>query len=221
MESSNLPRPTQADYEKLLKLEKNDKWTDEYLDWLNRFDWSTALFKEKGKYGLKTALGEVLLPVAFEDFMMLTSQMLKKGDLVVTQQNGLWGVIIADGMGTWQVEPSYDYVGYPNTLTHVCRDGKWGVLNVKTGKFLIPLECDMVYAHSGFMFMNGVGSYEKDGKTGIIREDGSFTEAIFEDVVIDPEDLVRVKLNGQWGFIKEDGTFTTDEDDEVWVPYDD
>ncbi len=216
MENNKLPRPTQADYEKRLQLEKNNDMSDEYLNWLNSFDWSAEIFEENGKHGLKSALGEVLLPAAFDDFMMLTSALVYQGDLVVTQQNGLWGVIVADGKGTWLVEPQYNYIGYPNTLTNVCKDKKWGVLNILTGEFLIPLECDMVHAHSGFMFINGIGSYEKDGKTGIIREDGAFTEAIFEDVDIDSEDLVRVKLNGEWGFINEQGAFTTDEDDDVW-----
>ncbi len=214
-----LPRPTQADYEKLLQLEQNDDSDDEYLDWHNRFDWSAEVFEENGKHGLKSALGELLLPAVYDDFMMLTSESLNKGDLVVTQQDGLWGVIVADGKGTWLVEPIYNYIGYPNPITNVCKGKKWGVLNIVTGEFVIPLECDMVHAHSGFMFMAGIGSYEKDGKIGIVREDGSFTDAIFEDVNIDLEDLVRVKLDGQWGFINEQGAFTTDEDDDVWVPY--
>ena len=219
MENEKLPRPTQADYDKLLQLEEEKRFNDEYMELFDNFDWSVQTFEENGKYGLKSAVGEVLLPAAFEDFMTMTGDVLRKGDRVVTLHNGLWGVIIADGTGTWMIEPQYDYIGYPQYLTPVCKDDKWGVLNISTGEFLIPLECDSVGADRGLIFVNGLGYYEKDGKTGIIRMDGVFTEAIFEDTDFEPEGPVRVMLNGEWGYINEQGNFTTNEDDDVWCFY--
>ena len=219
MENNQLPRPTQADYDRLLQMEETSSYNDEYMELFNKFDWSAQTFEDNGKYGLMSAVGEVLLPAAFQDFMIMSGDVLRRGNRIVTQQNDKWGIIIADGTGTWLIEPQYDYIGYPQYLTPVCKEGKWGVLDMNTGMYLIEPECDMVHADQGLMFVNGIGSYEKDGKTGIIREDGVFTEALFEDTDFEPEGPVRVKLNGQWGFINEQGTFTTDEDDDVWCFY--
>ena len=219
MEASKLPRPTQAQYDRLLQLENEKQFNDEFMELSNSFDWSAQTFEENGRYGLKSAVGEVLLPANFEDFMTMTGDVLRKGNRIVTQQNGKWGIILADGTGTWTIEPQYDYIGYPHHLTAVCKDDKWGVLDVSTGEFLIPLECDMVYGDRGIMFVNGLGSYKKDGKIGIIRLDGAFTEALYEDTDFEPEGPVKVKLNGQWGFINAQGNFTTDEEDDLWCFY--
>jgi hypothetical protein len=131
MNENKLPKPTPADYEKRAgfdKLFKEEKVTNElnseYLDLMNSFDWGAELIYEGTSVGLKTSLGEVILPPLFEDFRMMTMQELKKGDRDVTQLGGKWGVIIADGTGTWLIKPEFDYIGYPNQVTHVCKDGK-------------------------------------------------------------------------------------------------
>lgn len=213
------PKPTPADYKKREELERKDFAGVEHNEFMAAFDWETELFEKDGKYGLRTALGEEIVPPAFEDFRLLRPAELEHGDRVVAQHNGKWGVLIADGRGAWLVEPEYDYIGYPNNLAPACIGEKWGVINIPANKSLIPIECDMVHVDHGFLFINGIGSYEKDGKTGIIREDGAFTEAIFEDTDLDFEGALKVKLNGEWGFINEHGTFTTDEEDDRWCFY--
>jgi hypothetical protein len=209
MEEIKLPRPTPADYLKRKEIEKTDQ--DAWVDIMNSFDWSHELTKAGELVGLKTALGEVLLPPLFENFTMMTKQELKKGDRVVTQQGGKWGVILADGTGTWLAKPEYDYIGYPNDITHVRRNGKWGVLDLRKGEFLIEPECEMVYDNSGFLFCNRIGFYKKDGKYGVLADWGAHTEPVFEKVEMEPDGYVKVKFNGEWGFIGEDNKFTSDE----------
>ena len=135
-----------------------------------------------------------------------------KGVRVVVEVNGKFGVVIADGIGTCLIEPEYDFIGYPNDIVHVCKNGLWGVLNIATGEYLIPPDCESVSNDNGFMFTNGIGYYEKAGKLGVIRDDGAFTEAIYDEVDGFPDEVVKVKLNGQWGYIDENKKFTTDED---------
>ena len=211
MTNRNLPRPTRQDYDKLLQLEKRHNWSDRHIDWLNSFDWSAEAFEENGRRGLKSAIGDILLPAEFEDFKLLTGAVLHHGDRITTKQGGLWGVIIADGKGTWLVEPRYDYIGYPNTLTQACLKNQWGVLNILTAEFLITLECDSVHTHNGSMFCCSTGTYEKQGKIGILFENGSFTQAMFDEVDLSAAKPLRVKRNGKWGFLNESGHFTSDE----------
>ena len=213
----NLPKLTSADYAKLRELEnnlKNNKGGDHScLNFQNSFDWSAYIFEKDGKYGLKSAIGEIVLPANFEDFKLLSNTDIQNGDKVVVKQNGKWGVLKAGGEGTWLIDPEFDYIGYPNNFTHVCKNDKWGVLNIPERKFLIPLECDTIQSDGGFMFINGVGIYEKDGKLGLVTENGEFTEPVFNDTDWDMEGGVKVLQNDQWGYVNEDGQFTTDEDE--------
>ena len=220
MKKENRRKPTLADYRKRDEyndLQKAGKLTEEqnldHLEFLNSIDWTDELFCENGKYGLKSPIGELLLPPLFDNMKTLSSTGLCKGERVVVQQNGKWGIALADGIGTWLIQPEYEFIGYPNNLTAVCLDGKWGVLNISKNDFLIPPECDRIYIDGGFMFVNGMGVYEKNGKSGIISDDGSFTEAIFEDVIIELDEFVKVNYEGQWGYVDKNNLFTTDEDE--------
>jgi hypothetical protein len=178
------------------------------MDVLGAYDWSTYVVKEGDKIGLKTKEGEIILPPQIDDIRQLMEKEPQKGDLVVAQVKGKWGIIAADGKGTWIIEPGYDKIGYPNNLTYVQKDGKYGVLDLSKREFLIPLACDKIWDDMGFMFTNGIGYYEKGGKIGVIDESGRFTDAVFEDVDGEPEGLVKVKYNGKWGFVREDNGFT-------------
>lgn len=211
----NLPRPTEAEYQKREALEKRNEngWDDDYLDIMNAYDWSTEIFGSGKNWGLKNALGKVILEPSYEDFQMLSHSELKAGDWVVAQKNEKWGVLKIDGPGTWKVEPEYDYIGYPNNLTAVCRNNKWGILDISKNEFLIPLECESIYVENGFMFVNGVGFYEIKGKTGVITNDGRYSASLFEAIDCEPHELIKVKLNGQWGYLDENMNFTLDEDE--------
>lgn len=213
-----LPKPTPGDYAKRKQLEERSmkSTVDEsvYLNLMNSFDWSARLFRRKDRYGLKSALGEVLIPAKFEDFMMMTQQEIKNGDLVVTRDKGKWGVLKADGRGTWILKPEFEYIGFPNNITFVCKDGKWGVIDILKGKYLIEPECDEILHDRGFMFINRVGFYVKNEKYGVIMDWGAFTKPVFEDYGGDIDaGPVKVKYRGRWGYINEKNEFTEDEDD--------
>lgn len=215
MNENKLPKPSAADLLRLQELEKEQNevgWSNVYVDLWNSFDWSPELIMEGDKCGLKNAFGEMILPVEFEDVKLLSSTLVETGDRVVVMKNGKWGVALADLNGTWLVKPEFDYIGYPNDITHLKKDGLWGIMDISRGEYLIPPECEHVDGSNGFMFINGVSSFKRDGLWGVIVADGSFTDAVFEDIDLEPEEWVKVKFNGQWGFIDENNKFTLDED---------
>lgn len=183
------------------------------MDLMNAFDWSTEAFGEGKKWGLKNPLGEVIVKPLFEDFMMLSSSELEIGDKVVAMKDGFWGVIFIDGTGSWLIEPEYDFIGYPNIITHVRKGDKWGVLNLDKKELLIPVDCEYIDNDMGFMFTNGIGSYKRAGKWGVVTHYGAFTEAIFEETELFPEEWVKVKYEGEWGYLNEDMKFAPDEDE--------
>lgn len=224
MKNEQKPKATTVDYEKreTLIAELKTNWTSEanavLLEIMNSLDWDTELIQEGDKCGLMNWRGEILLPPVFEDFVLLSGlagkyREMKIGDRVSAKKDGKWGVVVADGIGTWIVDPVYDCVGYHNNLTYVCIGGKWGILNIPEGKYLIEPVCDSVVDNDGFLFCNGIGFYRKDGKYGVIGSWGGYTDPIFEDYEGAPEGAVRVMYNGEWGYVTEEGGFTLDSDE--------
>ncbi|MBE0675469.1 MAG: WG repeat-containing protein [Bacteroidales bacterium] len=225
-----LPRPSATEYEKRkeyeTKLHNNwlDKLNDEYMDFINSFDWDTDVIRRKGKHGLKNPLGEIILPPIFENLKLLSARRgkageLKKGGWVVACMDGKWGVAVADGKGTWIVKPEYDYIGYPNDITFFQKDDKWSIMKVSTGEFLVK-DCEEVPSWNGFMFMNRVATYKKDGKWGVMMDWGAMTEPIFDGVGGDTDDgPVEVIYNGINGYINKENAFTMDEDEGYYRYY--
>lgn len=209
MENDQLPKPSKEQY---AIFNENDENLD--LDFLNAYDWSTELIEKNGKYGLVNCIGETLLHPNFEDFQMMSAHDIKTGDRVVTKLNDKWGIITVDGgEGVWFVEPLYDFIGYPNTITSFLKGNKWGVMNTVSKEWILPLVCDKIYITNGFMFMNGVGAYEIGEKIGLISENGKFTDAIYDEVELDEEDFYKGRIGELWGYIAEDGQLVQDPDE--------
>ena len=220
MTTSNNPKPNKSIFElrKSLEQKLNTEWNEEvaeqHLNILNDYNWSTEIFKEGDKYGLKMWDDTILLPAVFDNFMTLTSEELNFGDKIVANLNGKEGVVLPEESGwKWILEPVFDYISYPNDLVAVQKGELWGVYCFSQAKYLIPLACEMIPLHNGFLFMNGIGLYKKDGRWGIINDAGEYTEALFDEVEEDIEGPVKVKLGEQWGFVQEDGTLSEEEDD--------
>lgn len=211
MEEEKRPKPSVENYNRFRELEKQmepGEWNEEWMELYDAYDWSPELVKEGDKVGLKNLLGEVILPTEFENLKLVANTIVEKGDRIVAIQEGKWGVVIADGTGSWLVKPEYDYIGYPNDITNVKIGEKWGILNIATGEYLVPPECEQVFENNGFIFINGIGFFKIGEKLGIITEDGDRTEAVFEAVDPAPTGWVKVLHDGKWGFIDENDLFT-------------
>jgi hypothetical protein len=191
---------------------------DDAHDFYNKFELSNEIYEENSKYGLCNCIGEILVLPLFDDFMLLSSKPLAPGNKVVAKQNGLWGIVQLDGeLGEWVVAPEYDYISYPNRIAGCLKDGKWGYLDTLENKFIIPLSCDRISLEGGFVFCNGIGTFEINGRWGVIRTDGEYTEAIFDEVEEEFDQAVKVRIGDVWGYVNEDGQFIEDADEAYYV----
>lgn len=219
MEDKKRPKPGPEDYLRFRELEQQmvpGEWDEEWVELYDAYDWSPELVKEGDKCGLKNLLGEIILPAEYDNFKLMDSAIVEKGDRIVAIKDGRWGVVIADGTGTWLVEPEFDYIGYPNDLTNVKKGDHWGVLNITNGEYLIPPHCEKVFENNGLIFINGIGYYQKEGKIGIITEDSDITEAIFDAVDPTPSGWVKVLCDERWGYIDENDQFTERPEDAAY-----
>ncbi len=223
-EEKHQPRPSPEVFQKFRELRKEalkvgyeDPIRHRYADMEQKYDMSAELFEDGEKWGLKNAIGEVILEPAYDNFKMMTHETLDTGDRVVAQLNDRWGVLKIDGKGSWIMPPEYDYIGYPNTITHAKKDDKWVIMDLAEKKILVD-NCESVDEWNGFMFGNDVGFYKKNGKHGVIMSSGQFTEPIFDDIDYDPDLFVKVYYEGKWGYINAQNEFTEDEDDAYYMP---
>ncbi len=213
-ELKTLPKPTIQDFEKRNQLAAN---SDAYFEMISSYDWSTVAYENEGKYGLKTCVGTILCNAIYDDFITISNSELNIGDKIVATVNDKNGIILLDGIGTWLIEPEYDYIGYPNNITIMKKDDKWGVYNLKEKSFIIPLICDWVSNENGFLFCNEIGFYGVANKTGVILSNGEFTKAIFDEVDLEDSGVVKVRYQNEWGYINEAGNFTNNEDDAYYI----
>jgi len=203
---------TKAKYYELFK--KNEMSTDDYYDFLNKYDWKPETFEEGSKYGLKYSYGKVLIPAILDNITLYSSWGAVDFDVVAAEQNGKWGFIKTDGTGDWLIQPQYDEVGFPNNMTFVRTREKYGVIDIYSAEVVIPIDCEMVFNNMGIIFTNGNAIFKKDGKFGLLNEGGQLTEAIFDEVeLLGLGDTVTVRIKDKWGWVNDKGEFTLDEDE--------
>lgn len=100
------------------------------------------------------------------------------------------------------------YISYPNRIAGCLKDGKWGYLDTLENEFIIPLTCDKIFIDNGFVFCNGIVTFEINGRWGVIRSDGECTDAIFDEVDVELDQAVKVRIGDVWGYVNEDGQST-------------
>ncbi|MCF8226005.1 MAG: hypothetical protein K9J30_09010 [Bacteroidales bacterium] len=181
------------------------------------FDLSSEVFQEGEKWDIKNAIGEVILEAKYDNFMTMTHEDLDTGDRIVTELDGKWGILKIDGPGTWIVEPGYDFIGYPNQITHMIKGDKWRIMDIVKKEVLVD-DCDSVDNNMGFCFSNGVGFFEKNGKHGVMMEWGQHTDAVFDDIDFNHHEWVKVQYNGKRGYINKQNEFAEDEEAVFYRP---
>ena len=215
MENVELKVPTEQDYnkaEELFELYQNGA-ENKYEELIAKFDWEPIVFEENGLKGLKTAYDKVLIPAMVDEFYILSRSFHRFADKLTVVIDNKYGIIETDGSGDWIVEPEYDYIGFPNIITHVKKGDKWGLLNIRDNKLVVSLDYDSMSNNNGFFFLNGIGVLVKGDKIAIAMEKGDVSKAIFDEIEQPVEGEVKVKMNGEWGYINEEGGFTSNIDD--------
>ena len=235
MEEEQKPKATPIDFVKraaLSELAKNSDPSDsEYYsrladirDWISCYRWYPELVFEGDKCGIVSLLGEVILPVEFEDIKFIDF-LIEKQSVVSTKKNGKWG-LVKTFTGESLTGFIYDYMPpIDENIIPVMKNGKWGYIR-ESGELLTPIEYDMIFNMRYFppIYLNsqsadleitlfgGISLFEKDGRYGVT--DGlNISKPVF-DAIYPPNDspFIEGTRDGIPGYIDENGEFTTDEE---------
>ena len=147
-----------------------------------------------GKYGCVNKSGEwVLLPFAEHIFLF-------NNGYATIKNNGKYGII--DSQGNIKIPIKYDYINHIKTTTVavVRKDNKRGLIEIKSGTFLTPLEYDNI-----FYLNEDLLHIKKDNLFGIMNLSGRIeVPCIYDDFERYPPAVRRFFVylrNGKWGFL--------------------
>lgn len=213
-----LPRPDQQQYDRCVAIWAAKEMTPEEEAFFDGFDLSAELFGEEGALGLRSAVCDVLLPPLYDDILFRSVPPYSVGSRFTVVRGGRYGVVRSSGADEpVQLVPAiYTYIGRPNAHAHFCADGKWGVLDTRTGEHLIPAEYDSIDDHNGLMFMNSMATLRKDGRYGVMDTSLRVSQIIFDEVDAEFEQPVKVRIADRWGYVCADGGFTEDVELAAW-----
>ena len=167
----------------------------------------TEMFQENGQYGVKDAMGEVIVPAMFDSIPMVLSEEMKDCTIPVVK-DGKYGLVKPDGKGTMVVACEYDNIHFYNCYYYAVKDGKYGLYGMGCGEEILPVMADKIYEP-----WNDLVVYELDGKFGFsMRLSGIVTDAVYDGYDVEENDDLSVTLNGKRGYLDETGSFTEDPD---------
>lgn len=119
--------------------------------------------QENGKWAIYDGDGERVTNAVYDDFNARF-----RGDYITFRKGGKWGVM--DYSGKITIKPRWDDIILYENSASLCLDNKW------TGTTELDQEPEVtqpIYDDVGAFSENGYACFEKDGKYGLLDEDGN------------------------------------------------
>jgi len=176
-----------------------------------------------GKVGLERAWPvSPGIPAEYDEILITFDHQERMEKPIPVKMDGKCSLVSADGENRQLCPFEYDLIFREPWSKWVCYIAKkgdyWGILDVN-GKEIVPCDMDHIYGRSAH---DGVILLEKDGKYGVF-DDVNYVYPEYEDgdIIIEAEDMVKVRKGGKWGWLDVDGLFTLDRDRASFSNYDD
>lgn len=161
---------------------------------------------ENGKKGLRDVCGNMLIGPQFDDIPELYSCFERCRLIPVILNNRYFLYDIKERkLLTRGYERIFRYFWAYMEYFVVVENGKKGILDGCDGTETTPIDLDEIYDMPD---PDGDVPVVKNGKIGLLWGK-TYTQPIFDDIILVSEEWTRVKLNGKWGWVDGDGKFTT------------
>jgi hypothetical protein len=197
----------QHEFDKVLNKPSPEGENPSY-DYFDTFDENGIIVVGKnGKFGYISCKGERLTPLKYDKAMRIYWNV---GKVCI---NGKWGLVNKRGE---EITPLiYDEIsGHQDPIVKL--NGKYGVIDRKTGKPLTPIKYDQVeewtqmfFSEEGRFGDRDLAKVQLDGKWGCIDIHGNeFIPLKYDEIEISQSENphVAASLNGKWGFVDNNGT---------------
>lgn len=192
-------------------LDLKNKLYNKAQKYRDQYDWSSVVFEENGKEGLKTVFGDVVVPAVYEQIVCFPYYFYLTSLAIVAKKNGRLGLLkLNDDMSEVAEITGFEFdAAFHIEFTEFVAvrkeyTGKWGLVDMK-GNMLVPTEMDMIYNDAA----NGCIFVDKDGKSGVydyVNE--AFAYPKYESIDgMGEGDYLRFTKDGQEGYVTTDGQF--------------
>jgi len=146
-------------------------------------------------WGFVNKKGKLVIPAVYKDAMSF------KNGLAVVQKDGSCGMINQKGEVVVPFDYSYIENWETDNMIRVESQGKWGLLDGKTGNPITPLEYDDISS-----FYEDLSCVKKGRFHGYIDKKGkTVIQLVYDETKVFSEGYGAVKKDGLWGFIGKDG----------------
>ena len=170
------------------------------------YDVFTKVYEMNGRFGLKDACGEVLIPALFDDVLYTFADEYRNW-VVPVLNDGKIAFVSPDGNGTLVSEFIYDSVNFLAGFYILISDDKQGIATIN-GQIVVPVEMDDLFEP-----FNDLLVFKKGDKFGFAMLNSALcTDAIYDSYEILDNEYLRVVRDNTIGYIDDKASFTTDED---------
>lgn len=190
-------------------------YSEELQSLLEEYDFYDQTFEVDGKVGLKDVKGKVLVPALYKDFPeRYRFLFMRQRPIPVMGDNDKYALVSTDGTNTVLTPFEYDMLHHKEcTSYYVCnkRNGDKvlaGLLGV-TGEVLVPCEMDIFYGTC-----NGIEVFRKDDKYGLYAIDGTYMPPMYDDVELQDDGYVKIKVGDKWGYLGSRCEFVAEDSEE-------
>ena len=190
------------------QIDKGGELSKEYFDLMDKYLFYPYMFKSRGKFGIKSPTGEIILPARYEKIKFHENS-VKKGSGIAVQINGKWTIVRANGEGTPATKILFDDIDFLEIVSPVRLGDKFGLIK-KNGRLFLPVKYESIEPG----FIKGVFSFTHGNKYGVTNGK-IITPQIFDEVsyeIIGEWICLVVSYGDRQGYIDEYGAFTEDFD---------
>lgn len=196
--------------------EYEEKWTELWCEAeeYQPMEGFVHIAQENGKEGVRNDFfNNWIVPPVFDRIVagmnMNNNYIVKNGDK--------YGVVRADGKGTWVCPCKYDSAETLENHIDVIKvgiNGKYGVVELCSGDWarerVEPVYDDIQETDGGYLVL------KKDGKCGLYKY-GTILPAEYERIFV-PVIMgwIKVVKNGVWGYVDSDNEFTENIENAFW-----
>ena len=173
------------------------------------YDFSDGLATvgKNSKYGKIDKTGKLIVPLEYDDISRSVHEVTVVG--IHIEGTHQYGVIDKDGHVVIPIEYSYIDVHSDDTLARVKKNGKYGFINYRTGKIILPVEYEELGDfYEGLAYVCEPSSVDGagGGRYGYIDKTGTFIVKPEYDYAYNfSNGLAIVKKNGKYGLIDKTG----------------
>ena len=176
------------------------------------YNWFDMPFEENGRMGIKDALGKVIVPAKFDDYIETYTPFFRSGAMPMII-NGKAVLVKTDGSGDVLPGTECDKIFLmPFSPYFALYKGDKFAIFASNGKMFVDFVCDNCTE-----FSNGLAVYTANGKEGAIYNNGAVLPAKFDEFGSPELDsFLCVRVGEEWGYVDKDDNFTTDEEEAFW-----